>query len=240
MTSCPPSGDPSDPAYLARSLVAMVPSAKANAAFYLRDSARDFFRRSEVWRDQRVSAVVPAGASEITMPAPPMGKVDSVVAIWALLPRGEYKLMRHETQYDEPPDESIIGRERLTALPRWYSPTRSMVIFHRAWIDACALRLHVILVPSADSTIGNAELIDEYQDTILAGAAYRAHRADGSKAESLQMAREYQADFARGVSEARLKYKRTFGTERPETGRSISERGLFGSLARPMEPTPRW
>jgi len=233
MSSCALSGPADDPAALYNSLVAMMPGAKSQGRFFLRESAREFFRRSEVWREQRIALLVRPGQLEVLTPSLSYGRIGKVVAIWMRAGGGEVPIPRHETLHSGPADPLVIGGDCIGE-QRWFSPHRGRISFHRPFVADrdVALRVHAILAPDEGGKEVSAELLEEYRETVLSGAMYRAAMAQGVKTEDQRAAQMHRADFDRGVLEARLKYARTFDTHRPEASRPRSEMGRYGSMAR--------
>lgn len=196
-----------DPASLRTSLVRRVPKMAGVANDLLRESATEFFRRSGVWRDQRMTLVCNTVSTRYSLPAPSPGRIVRLAHVWIPSSTGEYK-MWHDTEIRSEPD----GRQK------WHQPSPSSVSFHKPFEADVTLRLESILT-IGDDNVGDASLIEEYREGIIAGAIHYGAMSLDKETSDRMAGIDYHELFQQAIKDASSVYQRKFGPERQSMSR---------------------
>lgn len=226
MSNCPSSIAATDPASLRNSLVRRVPDVAGNADDFLREAATEFFRRSGVWRDQRVTLPVNEEATRYQI-TPTVGRVVRVAHIWGSREGERECKIYQDTEIHFRDDEEHGEREQ-----RWHEPAPGQIVFHRNFEAARTLRTEVVLTVG-DDNMGNESLMQQYREGILAGASHYATMAQNRDTTNRSAAIDYLRLFEDAIMEASGVYQRKVSTERRSTSKMhviFDQRGA---------PTPR-
>lgn len=211
--SCDTDHPATDPASLRPRLLRRIPSVSGSADEFLREAATEFFRKSGVWRTQRLTLICDMQRVRYELPVPSAGRIVRLAHVWGMSQFGEYKLW---------PDKEV--RMSLDGRQRWHQPTPSTIAFHKPMEDSCSLRLEAVLT-IGDDNVGDAELIEEYREGIIAGACHYATMAQDKETSNRNAGIDYFELFNSAIRDASAVYQQKAGVERAPMSRMKAMRG---------------
>jgi len=210
--SCPTGLEATDPAALRNSLTRRIPNVAGNADDFLREAATEFFRRSGVWRNQRLTLNVDTVRTRYELPVPDAGRIVRIAHVWQQ--RGDDECETEVKLYQETEISSKTAQQE----QRWHQPTPRTITFHKLFEADATVRFEAVLTIDRNN-IGDESLIEEYREGILAGASKYATMAQGIDTSNRSAGIDYHTMFETAIAEASCKYQQNIGTERAPMSR---------------------